>query len=626
MIVVGTLGGRLSRAERFLRALVEALPEAMVVVDEAGRIVACNRAAERGFGYPREELLGRGVESLVPEGLRDRHAREREAYGRSPRARPMGAGLDIEVQRRDGSRFPADVVLSPFRLGRRRFVLALVLDLTERKRAEEALRAAERRYRTLFEEAPAMYVVNRDEGGVPVVADCNAEFLRTLGYRREEVVGRPLADFYAPASRRALLEGGFRRALEGRFVEEERELVARDGRIVRTLLRAVPETDAQGRVVGTRAMFTDTTALREAEARYREIFEGALEGIYRTSLDGRFLAANPALARILGYSCPEELMAAVTDAAELYVAPRGREAFIRRLAEEETATFEHELRRKDGSTVWVSERARALRDEAGRLVGFEGFVTDITERRRAEEDRRRLRARLVAAQEEERARIASDVHDDPLQKVSAVGMRLAALRRRADDPELATAVGELEETVAVATRSLRNLLFELRPPALDREGLAAALRQLLAEEAREAGFTYRLEDRLVEEPPPDVRAVAYRVAQEALTNVRKHARARTVEVLLEPWDGGLRVRVRDDGVGFDPAAVSETVPGHLGLGSMRERVELADGWWRVRSAPGAGTAVEFWLPAASREPPPAAATPAERRSEPWTPGTPRSSA
>jgi PAS domain S-box-containing protein len=128
-------------------------------------------------------------------------------------------------------------------------------------------------------------------------------------------------------------------------------------------------------------------ALREAEARYRGIFENAVEGIFQTTPDGHFLAINPALARMLGYGSPRELMAEVTDARQFFIDPSRRQEFIRLIQANGIVTgFENQVRRKGGSTIWVSENVRALRDPSGRLVGYEGMAIDITERKRAERE------------------------------------------------------------------------------------------------------------------------------------------------------------------------------------------------------------------------------------------------
>ena len=180
-------------------------------------------------------------------------------------------------------------------------------DITERKRAEELVRQAEYRYRQLFEQAPLMYVISRTEQGTPIITDCNELFLSSLGYEREDVCGRPLADFYSPESRVELLErGGYARAVAGEFFVGERQLVKRDGSFIPTLLYTATEVDSSGRVTGTRAMFADITerklaeealrtseeryrwditerklveeALRTSEERYRSLFENMVEG------------------------------------------------------------------------------------------------------------------------------------------------------------------------------------------------------------------------------------------------------------------------------------------------------------------------------------------------------------
>jgi signal transduction histidine kinase len=224
------------------------------------------------------------------------------------------------------------------------------------------------------------------------------------------------------------------------------------------------------------------------------------------------------------------------------------------------------------------------------------LIESLEELEKADAERRNLMARLVAAQEEERQRIAADIHDDSVQVMTAAGIRLQILKLQLPETENVDALGDAEDAVNLAIARLRHLLFELRPPALDREGLAAALRLYLEQIKEEAGFDYALEDRLSAEPSVDVRVILYRIAQEAMANVRKHARARNVDLLLEDSDQGILVRIRDDGVGFSPEEAAQPRPGHLGFSAMRERAQMAGGWCKTESAPGAGTVVEFWVP------------------------------
>lgn len=221
---------------------------------------------------------------------------------------------------------------------------------------------------------------------------------------------------------------------------------------------------------------------------------------------------------------------------------------------------------------------------------------NVEELQQADEERRRLLAYLTRAQEQERSRIASDIHDDSIQAITALGIRLEMLKRALSDPAQLRVLEELEGTVVLSVARLRHLLFHLRPPVLDREGLAPAIRMYLDEVLRDCAFTYGVENRFESEPGPEIRTILYRIAQEALNNVRKHARATRVDVLLEEREGGFLVRIEDDGRGFGLDGASGPVPGHLGLTAMRERAELAGGWWRGSSSPGKGTTIEFWLP------------------------------
>ncbi|WP_063798025.1 PAS domain S-box protein [Streptomyces sp. 150FB] len=252
--------------------------------------------------------------------------------------------------------------------------------------------------------------------------------------------------------------------------------------------------------------------------------------------------------------------------------------------------------RKDGTRFWANVVITALFDETGELRGFGKVTRDMTERRAAEQaltERRRLFAHLVQAQELERRRIAWDVHDDSIQAMVAVGMRLELLADRASEP-YASELSTLDASVREAVGRLRNLSFRLQPPGIDRHGLVESLSQHLNDVVTGWGLEPSLEHTLEKEPAPETAITIFRIVQEALLNVRKHARARTVRVSVAAGNGGLLVRVADDGTGRP--AVAPTAHEHFGLMEMRERAETAGGWWTLRSEPGTGSTVEFWLP------------------------------
>jgi PAS domain S-box-containing protein len=269
---------------------------------------------------------------------------------------------------------------------------------------------------------------------------------------------------------------------------------------------------------------------------------------------------------------------------------------------------EYRMYTADGRIVWIRDEAWLSR--SGGRPHWRGVMLDITAQKEAEEklrwsldvlrrtiqQRRELAVRLEGAQEEERRRIATDIHDDPIQAMSAVDLRLSMLAEKGlpADPLL---LAELQGIVRRSIERMRSLLFELRPSALDREGLIQALRQYLEHAARDTEWSYELTDDLASEPGPELRATLYRIAQEAITNARKHAAASSLQLWVATEGDGVMVRIRDDGEGFDTGHLEAPTPGHIGLATMIERAELMGGWCRVTSHLGSGTTVECWLPA-----------------------------
>ncbi len=208
--------------------------------------------------------------------------------------------------------------------------------------------------------------------------------------------------------------------------------------------------------------------------------------------------------------------------------------------------------------------------------------------------RRALVRRLARAQEDERSRIAVEIHDDSIQVLTGLGLQLQLLRRTVDSPAATGILDDLERTVAEATDRLRHVLFDLRPPALELKGLALSVEELADRILSPTGCEVSVRSTLARPASPVQQAVAYRIVKEALANAARHARARRVEVVLEDRSGGLLLRVRDDGVGFDPSVSGDDR--HFGLPLMREQAELAEGWLVVSSQPGEGTTLEAWVP------------------------------
>ena len=222
------------------------------------------------------------------------------------------------------------------------------------------------------------------------------------------------------------------------------------------------------------------------------------------------------------------------------------------------------------------------------------FARSLEELNRVSGERLRLMRLLVDAHEDERRTIAADIHDDSLQILAAVGLRLHTLRRRVDDEAARGTLDAVEQMVGTAVSRLRGLMFNLRPPGLDHGDLLGTIRDRLIQVRQDEGIEYSLAGSEPGALTTAARVTLYRVAQEAIANVVKHASASHIGVSVEERDDGCLMRITDDGAGLGAAV--DNPPGHLGLPSMRQRTEVAGGWLRVESGAPRGTAVTAWVP------------------------------
>jgi PAS domain S-box-containing protein len=310
----------------------------------------------------------------------------------------------------------------------------------------------------------------------------------------------------------------------------------------------------------------------------------------------RVVDANPPAERLLGRTLADAVGHPLDELLPEAAGAMREEASANGLPEELQVTREGATRRYEPTVV-------AMPDRQGPPLGWLMVLRDVTDHHRTlrslrqlDEQRRSLLERLVTSQEEERRQVAGDIHDDAIQAMVAVTLQLQVLAARLRDPGTYEMLERLKATATESVGRLRQLVFELRPPLLDEVGLAAAIGQYARRAGELAGFSVQIGDEAAGELPAELRVVAYRIVQEALANVRVHAGAGRVAIRLEEVEGGVLVRVSDDGVGFLPGLAERRPAGHLGLISMREQATMAGGWCRVASAPGMGTTVELWLP------------------------------
>jgi PAS domain S-box-containing protein len=352
-------------------------------------------------------------------------------------------------------------------------------------------------------------------------------------------------------------------------------------------------------------------ALREAERKYHDIFEHAGEGIFQSTPDGRYIAANPALARMYGFASPEELIHSRRDISlQLYVDPTRREEFKRQLEEQGVVRgFEHEVFRKDGSRLWISVNARVVKDEQGAIQYYEGTAQDMTERKAAEErlratteQLRALSARVHSAKEEEGTRIAREIHDELGTALTSLRWDLESVDKviseSGDEPQLQALRERIEamlRLIETTISSVRRISSELRPSVLDDLGLVEAIEWQAEQFQARTGIICRCDCALENLGFSQERSTAlFRIFQEALTNILRHAQATCVDITIKAEAGEFVLIIMDNGRGITENEKSGSQS--LGLLGMQERAHLIGGKINISGVKGEGTVITVRVP------------------------------
>ncbi len=650
-----------------LRAqILDLVPDAVLTIDANQRIILCNHSAARIFGYHADEMLDQPLDTLLPEQLFTTYHQDILDFAAMTDAacpHPLRIRQEVIGRRKDGSSFPVEASIVKQTTDSQTLYTIMLRDSSERKQVEDALREAEARYRLLVDSVQDYAIFMLDSAGR--VASWNNGAERIKGYHADEIVGHYFAHFFTIEDQhQGKPENELQIALTHGRCEDEGWRVRKDGSrfwasVVLTAIR-----DEAGHLRGFAKVTRDITARRNTEeALQRNVAQ--LNILYEISRAILAAQSSTAIAEVtlqrirLLIPCQhanvvvfdldaDELTVLATDGYPVDGWATGVhlpldtfgdiEAFhpgiIRMvqddldLAEPPSASLALHaaglscytwmplgdrdtligalMLATDTPDIFMPENLDIIRQVADQLAVAIQSTRLFEEVRSAQERLQGLSHRLMEVQEAERRAIARELHDEIGPELTVVKINLQSLQTIHQHAGLES---HLEESINVVERALqqvRTLSLDLRPSLLDDLGLVAALRWYIDRLKLHAGLTIRF----VADPPdmrllPMLETACFRVAQEALTNVVRHARARRVLVKLYQQNEEVHLLVRDDGIGFEPHTTqARTTSGaSVGLLSMQERVLIAGGQFQIESVLGHGTEVSAHFPVSPPCPP-----------------------
>lgn len=594
-------------------------PTLFLAVNPDSSILMASRSLLDKLGYTHEEVVGKDYPSLfVPE-------REREGAMKTL-ATIVETGNTARNERHIVSRHGQEYLVqwegrvAYLENGEIDFLYAAGLDITEQKEAETALKLSEERYRSFVQNFQGIayqgtldFVTIFSHGAVEQIT----------GYREQDFLsGSPRWDeIIHPDDVPGFHEGIEQiRSVPSYAHERTYRIIRKDGQVrwVREFIQNI--CGSTGRPIAVQGIIYDVTSIKQAEEslrksneRYRLLAENVIDVIWALDKNFRYTYISPSVEKMRGYTVEEAMNLPLDKMFSAGSYNRMMELFAQERAQYEqegiperdrSATFEAELLRKDGSRIWVEVTAGYIFDSAGKPSGFVGITRDVTERKRAEselkisrEKLRNLHQHSEDVRESERARVAREIHDELGQVLTALKMDLSFLAKKLP-PELEalhTKTTLMLKFVDMTIQSVKRITMDLRPGLLDHLGLVAAIEWQADEFQSRTGIRYTLtvdpEDIVIS---PDRATCIFRIFQETLTNITRHARATEVKVSLIEKDGILELSVCDNGVGISREQIDD--PKSFGLMGIKERAYFSGGQASISGEKGTGTTVTVSIP------------------------------
>ena len=599
------------KSEELYRLLFENSVDAILLAQPDGKISAANPEACRMFGRSEEEIQKLGRAGIVDT----RDSRLPAAIEKRRRTGQFKG--ELNHVKKDGVVFPCDVTAKTFRDSSRNEISVTILrDLTERKRAEQALRIAEERYRLLVENAAEAIFVAQD-GMLKFINHMASEM---TGYSMQELLSSPFLEFIHPDDRDMVGERYLRR-LKGDVFQTRYafRLAVRDGSIKFVEIDTV-RVDWEGRPA-TLNFLSDITerkraeeALRESEERYRALFKNMLNGYAfckilvddkNKPVDFIYIDINDTFEKITGLRKEDVIGKRITEAIPSIkeLTPEIIDIYGEVASTGKPAAFEIFFKPLD---IWLAISVYSPHKDY-----FVAIFDNITERKQAEKalrksesDLRALTMELSRVEESERQRLALFLHDEIGQSLALLRMMFGSLAGASKLKSEKHNIQQIRNLLEKVIDQTHTLTFELSPPVLHQLGLEAAIEWAGERISHEHGIEFTFSDDGMRKPiDADRKALLFRCIRELMRNIVKHAKARRMTVSLTRMEERVFVVVEDDGVGFDKSLLERPrdLPG-FGLFSVREHLTGVGGSFHLQSEPGRGTCVTLSVPLEEEKP------------------------
>ena len=595
----------MSTENRYKRLFETAKDVILILHADTGEIIDVNPFLTELSGYASKEITGK---KLWETGL-FKDIPEPEIFFKKLQNKKYIRYDKLPLKTVDGREIAIEFVSNVYSEDNAKMIQCNIRDISGRMNVEETLIDCEQEYRNLFDHSREAIIVSGPDGKV---IDTNPAAVKMFGLQfREDMLGKPSIKVYANPEQRAAI---FKELNAKGYAENfEVELIKQDGsgQHIFALANTVLHKDEQGQIIQAEAMLIDITerkqteeALRQSIENFRALAENASDGILiGTGEEGRHVYANRRAVEITGYPFEELLKTQIRDLACPDEFPKIIDRHRKRLAGQEvTKPYETAIINKDGIKVLIeiSPSKTIWQKEPANMV----IIRDITERKRFERELKNshdtllnLSMHIEEAREIERAKIAMNLHDDLGQKLTALNFDLGWLKKKLTEsqPEVLDKLNSMAELLMDTIESIQTISTELRPGILDDLGLISAVEWQLEEFEKRTNISYELTITPKEFVlSSDISVLIFRIMQETLTNIARHANATIVKIDLTKNENTIRLIVIDNGRGIKRTEIND--PKSFGIIGMKERVKSFGGSFHIQGAEGKGTKIVINIP------------------------------